>query len=103
MQIIPTQAVPSQTLTATLAGQSCKINVYAKSTGLFLDIYVNDALIIGGVICLNGVKIVRDTYLGFIGDLAFFDTQGTDDPVSTGLGSRYELIYLEVADLAGAG
>jgi hypothetical protein len=36
---------------------------------------------------------VRDEYLGFIGDLAFFDTQGMTDPDWTGLGSRYILGY----------
>ena len=49
MQIIPLQAVPSQTLNVNLNNQACTINVYQKSTGLFIDLLVNDALIIGGV------------------------------------------------------
>jgi hypothetical protein len=43
--------------------------------------------------------MVRETYLGFIGDLSFTDTQGTSDPVYTGLGSRFVLLYLEASDL----
>lgn len=102
MLTIPIQPVPAQTLTVTIANQNCRINLSQKSTGLFMDVYVNDALIIGGVMCLNANVIVRDAYLGFIGDLAIFDTQGSNDPVSTGLGSRYILVYLEAADLAAA-
>ena len=99
MQIVPIQSVPSQTLSVSLSGQTCRINVYQKSTGVFLDLYVNDVLIIGGVICENKNRIVRSLYLGFIGDLAFFDTQGTDDPDYTGLGTRWLFLYLLPADI----
>lgn len=93
--VVPLQAVSSQTLSVTLSGQACKINVYQKSTGLYVDLYVNDKLIVGGVIGLNGVPIVGDTYFGFTGDLGFIDTQGTDDPDSSGLGSRWLLVYAQ--------
>lgn len=113
MQTIPLTAASSQTLSATLGGQVCQINVYQKTfwtdnneagmmaqiTPMFLDLYVNNSLIIGGVLCLNGTLIVRDAYFGFTGDLAFYDTQGEDDPVYTGLGSRFFLVYLEASDL----
>ena len=69
-----------------------------------MDVYVNNALIIGGVICENLNRIVRDAYFGFIGDFMFFDTLTDDngdgsDPYYTGLNSQFLLIYLEVADL----
>jgi hypothetical protein len=92
-QIVSISALSAQTLTANLGGQSCQIAIYQKSTGLFIDLRVNNVLIIGGVLCLHAVKIVRDAYLGFSGDLAFYDTQGAADPVSTGLGSRWVLAY----------
>lgn len=66
---------------------------------MFLDLYVANSLIIGGVICENANRIVRSSYLGFVGDLAFFDTQGEEDPIYTGLGSRWVLDYLEPADM----
>lgn len=103
MQLIPLNATPSQTLTVQLAGQSCKINVYQKSTGLFFDLLVNDALVIGGVVCENINRLVRSVYLGFAGDFVFLDTQGVADPSYTELGTRYLLCYLDVADLQGAG
>ena len=95
MQIVPTLAVPSQTITVTLGNQPCSIAVYQKSTGLFLDLAVNSVPIISGVLCLHTVLIVRDAYFGFTGDLAFLDQQGADDPHYTGLGSRWVLGYME--------
>lgn len=126
MVIIPLQPVVSQTVNVVLADQSCTIDVYAKgilaayqppwvpaptpptypapdllASALYLDLYVSNVLVLGGIQCLNGVAIVRDSYLGFVGDLAFYDTQGATDPVYTGLGGRYVLAYLSPGDIAG--
>jgi hypothetical protein len=99
MLTIPLQATPAQSLSAVLGGQNCQINVYQKSTGLFLDLSVSNSPIIAATICLDRVRLVREPYLGFIGDLVFADTQGTADPVYTDLGSRFILLYLEASDL----
>lgn len=96
---VPIQAVPSQTLAVVLANQPCRINIYSRRQGLFVDLYVNNLPIVTGVIALDANRLVRDAYLGFIGDLAFYDTLGSDDPAYTGLGSRYVLLYLEASDL----
>lgn len=120
MQMIPLQAAPSQTINVSLGGQSCTINVYQKGilppftpagatspnvyllpAVVYLDLYVANTLILGGIRCMNGVVIVRDAYLGFIGDLVFYDTQGSTDPVYTGLGARYVLTYLSPGDIPG--
>lgn len=96
-QIVPLQPVPSQTLTTTLGGQSCTINVYTKgieTPHLYLDLSVSGVLVLSGVICRNATAIVRNTYFGFVGDLAFYDTQGSTDPAYSALGSRYVLAYL---------
>jgi hypothetical protein len=100
MRLVPIIAAPSQTVQAILGGQSCRLEIYQKSTGLFINVYVNDALIIGGVVCENENRIVRSLYLGFIGDLAFFDTAGDADPEYRGLGSRWLLLYLTPEDIA---
>jgi hypothetical protein len=99
MQIVPLQAVPSQLVNVTLNGQASTIEVQQKSTGLFITLSVNDALIISEVIAENANVIVRSVYLGFIGDVAFLDTQGTTDPVYTGLGDRYVLAYFAPSEL----
>jgi hypothetical protein len=100
MQIIPVQAVPSQSLDVVLGTQVCTVNVYQKSSGLFLDLLVNDAAILTCQLCVNQVLIVRRAYLGFNGDLAFYDTQGDADPGYTGLGTRWLLLYFPPSDLA---
>ncbi len=99
MQIIPLQPVPSQLVTVNLNDQNCQIKVFQKSTGLFLDLSINDVPIISGVIGQYRNRIVRDGYLGFLGDLCFNDTQGTSDPDYTGLGDRFQLIYLEPGEV----
>lgn len=99
MQVVPISATPSQTVSVSLGGQACSLKISQKSTGVFMDVYVNEVLIIGGVICENKNRIVHSLYLGFIGDLAFFDTQGTDDPDYTGMGTRWILIYLAPGDI----
>ena len=98
MQIVPLQPLPNQTLSVTLGAQNCQINVYQKFFGVFVDLYIGADLIIGGVIAQNLNRIVRDAYLGFVGDLAFYDTQGNDDPTYASLGTRFQLLYLEAAD-----
>jgi len=98
-QVIPLSAVPNQTITALLGNQNCRINVQQKFFGLYLDLAVGNTTIVLGVICQNDNLLVRYQYLGFVGDLLFIDTQGTNDPTFDGLGSRYQLVYLEAADL----
>jgi hypothetical protein len=114
--VVPIQPVAAQALSVTLGGQDCTINLYGKHvqvpvvpTGgiatdppvyvpidpMFMDLYVGTgtAPILAGALCRNGVLIVRNTYLGFVGDLAFNDTQGSDDPQIPGLGTRWLLLY----------
>jgi|SRR5579859_7284934 len=100
MLVIPTQAVPNQEFTVTLGDQLSQININQNLYSMTLSLLVNNSLIIGGVVCENLNRIVRDAYLGFEGDLCFLDTQGQSDPYYTGLGTRFQLIYLTAADIA---
>lgn len=105
MLIIPVQAVKNQNVGVSLSQQPVKLDIYQKSTGLFVDILLNDAGVLYGVLALSGVRMVRDAYLGFPGDLVFIDTQppptGAQDPDYTSLGTRWVLFYLEPADITG--
>jgi hypothetical protein len=98
--IVPLQPLPSQTVGVQLNGQDCQIAIYQKFFALFLDLIVAGTPIITGAICLNANLIVRQLYLGFDGDLAFIDNQGSLNPYYTGLGDRYSLCYLFPEDLA---
>lgn len=103
MLAIPLVATPSQTLSVVLNAQTCTLNVYQKFWGLFMDVLVDNEMIIQGVICQNLNYVVRSLYLGFVGDLLFLDTQGTSDPVYTGLGppssARFVLLYAFPSEL----
>jgi len=95
MRIIPLKPLPSQVLNVVLNNQNCQIKIYQKFYGLFIDLYINDVIIIGGVIAEDRNRIVRSIYLGFIGDLAFVDTQGQSNPEYSGLGDRFFLAYFD--------
>lgn len=93
IQIIPISAVASQSFTIQLNNQNCMINLNQKNTGLFFDLFIDESPIVQSMICLNLVGLIREEYLGFVGQLAFVDTKGTSDPYYTGLGTQYLLIY----------
>jgi len=99
MQTVPLQAVANQTVFVTLGTQNCQINVYQKWSGLFVDLYVNNSIIVSGVLALNKRYIVISPYLGFSGDLMFIDNIASTDPYYTGLGAQYTLMYLAPADI----
>ncbi|WP_313622832.1 phage baseplate plug protein [Achromobacter sp.] len=99
MKGIPLKRVPAQTLSVMLNGQNCQISVYQKSTGVYLDLWLNNSPIVTSVLCHDRVRLVRSEYLGFLGDLTFVDTQGHADPEYLGFGSRFVLAYMEPLEL----
>jgi len=113
MQQIPTSPVPSQTLQGVFGGQNCVISLYTRdgydmgdatlgtpSKILLFDLPVNGVVITTAALCLNIKRLlINRQYLGVIGDFMFVDTQGKNDPQYSGLGSRYQLLYIEQSDL----
>lgn len=118
MLIIPVTAVPAQSLSIQLAGQSCGINLYSLQTpgdilatplpttevqgypALYMDLTVNGTSIINCRIVRNTVPMLLDAkYYGVIGDFVVVDMFEDTDPVYTGLGTQYQLVYLEASDL----
>ena len=93
-KIIALQVVPAQTLNVVLNGQNCQLAIYQKSIGVYLDLYVNNVPIVQGGLCLDRAPIAASAYLGFNGYLMFSDLQGTSDPVYSGFGTRYQLVYV---------
>src|SRR5690242_826481 len=102
MQKIPLNAVPNQTLSTTLGDQQVGLAIRQTRYGLFMDVYLSGALLIGGVICENLNRIVRSAYLGFAGDFVWYDTEGASDPYFTGIGTdgRFQLLYLTADEIA---
>ncbi len=103
MQQISLQPVPSQQVQVVLDGQTCAISIYVKNQCMFFDLAVNGVQIAYAVQCKNLVSLVPTAYLGFSGWLVFMDSQGSSDPVYTGLGARWVLLYLDEADLVTYG
>ena len=91
--IIPINPYANQDLTVMLGGQKCQITLKQKSTGVFIDVTVNNVLMIQGQICIDRVPVLFNDYRGFIGTLQFEDTQDASDPIYTGFGSRWQLAY----------
>lgn len=91
---IPIPPKPAISFAITLGGQRCQIKIRQLTTGVFMDLAVAGVPVVSTAICLDRVRIVRYKYLGFIGDLVFFDTQGKTDPQFAGFGSRYQLVYI---------
>jgi hypothetical protein len=113
--VVPLQSVPNQVVNFQVDSQDVTLNLYfgpitaeMPVPNLFMDVYANSVLIVAGVVCLQANVIVRDLYLGFLGDFAFYDTQpdpvlGAIDPQSTGLGSRWILVYFAPTELPASG
>lgn len=99
MQVIPLQPIPSQSIEITLAGQPCTINLWQTAYGMFATVLLNGVIVVSTVPCENLNRIVRGVYLGFVGDLAFLDLQGSSDPVFSGLGTRFVLLYLSPTEV----
>lgn len=102
-QLVPIRALPSQQVQVQLSGQAVTLNIFQQAYGLYVDVFVGATPIIQGVIAENLNRIVRSAYLGLEGDFVFWDTQGDENPVYTGLGDRWQLAYIDAADLATVG
>ncbi len=99
MQIIPLESIPSQQLRIVLGGQNVDLNLFQKTTGMFLGCFLNGEPIFSGCLVLNGVNMIFQKYWGFVGGLVMVDTQGNSDPDYSGLGNRWQLIYLDQSEV----
>jgi len=102
MEIISVQPVKGQKINVNLDAQRVTLRISQRSTGLYMDVAVNDRWVVQGVLCLNGNKIVRYPYLGFRGELFFCDTKGIDDPYYSELGNRFKLYYATEQEMSAA-
>lgn len=90
---VPISAVPAQMFKITLAEQTLQITLRQRATGLYADIWCAGTRVLSSVLCQDRTWLARNTATGLPGDLAFMDTQGTQDPQSTQLGTRYVLLW----------
>lgn len=68
---------------------------------LYADVLLNGAAVISCRIVRNLIPWLLDAkYQGFVGDLVMVDTLADTEPTWTGLGTRYQLAYLQASDLS---
>jgi hypothetical protein len=94
-QIVPLPQSANATFSAVLDGQEAIFNLTTTDFGLFADVVYNGVPVINARLCLDRVDINPRRYNGMPQALFFADTQGTTDPIFTGFGSRYLLVYGE--------
>lgn len=100
MILIPLQNIPNQTVNINLNEQNTFIHLYYTTTGLYIDLRINDSAIFDGIKCRDRTGLKLYKYLGFNGQLIFIDTAGNLDPLPDGLGSRWHLYYLTESETA---
>lgn len=92
-QEIPLSPIPYQELSVLLNGQNCIITLRQLGLFLYCSLSVDGRQIFNNIMCsINArVNVFRSPY--FTGILKFYDTQGTDRPHYSELGSRWILVY----------
>ena len=93
LQLVPLVNIPAQEISLVLNNQDCTIAVYMRGTHLYADLIVNDQQIVSGMLCHTGQPVVAYEYMDFSGNLYWVDTQGQEDPVYEGIGTRFYLVY----------
>lgn len=102
MIIVPLIPIASQTLEIILDNQEVTLSIYQRNERLFANITVGTQAVLAGAVCVNlqAINPFKSPY--FTGELFFVDTLGHEAPFYTGLGSRFELVFVSAAELAAA-
>jgi hypothetical protein len=92
-QSIPLAALALQQFSCVLDNQTAQFTLTSTDQGVFADIVYIGVSIAAGRICLDRTNLNSSPYLGLPQGLFFVDLLGTTDPVYTGFGTRYLLLY----------
>lgn len=90
---IPLSAVPFQTVSAVVNGQSYRITVRQNGSFVYTSVMVDGEKVVD-----NALAVARGRVIPFAQTVAqtmlyWFDTQGDDRPQYEGLGDRWKLVY----------
>ena len=104
METIPVRPEPNQTFQVVLHDQDCSLRIYARnmadgSEPLYMDLYVDEQPIFYGTLCKDALVLPLYDYMPFEGGLLFVDMNGAEDPQWSGLGTRWQLVYLTQAEV----
>lgn len=85
---IPLDAVPNQTVQVQIAQETWEVTVETRLGELYLSLGNRT----DGIVLLN--RVCRDRTL-MAGGFFFYDVDGKENPVYTGLGGRYVLVWTD--------
>ena len=95
---IPLMTVPSQRLQTKIDGKTYALTLTQRTTGMFIDVYVDGVAVCLGVVCIDRAPIMA---LGFDGAFVFIDnTNNSTNPQYSLLNDSIFLYYLDAAELA---
>jgi hypothetical protein len=100
-QVIPVLPLAIQTFSCVLDNQTAQFTLTSTDGGLFADIVYNGVSIAAGRICLDRTNLNSSPYTGLPHGLFWVDLLGTSDPVYTGFGTQYLLLYGDPDDNGG--
>lgn len=98
MLLIPLKPVANQTTTTMLNGQVVRVAIREMTTGVYLTAWLDNVIIQSGILCIDRVRMMDSNYDGFVGGFMFQDSQGISNPESSGIGTRWNLFYLEAGE-----
>lgn len=96
---IPLDPVPSQSFQIVLDNQDCEIDLLFRGNNFFVNLIVDGTIVQQGAIVHDAVSIITRPNNIFSGAIAVIDTQGDDDPLYSGLGTRWQMVYFSTDDL----
>ena len=99
-EYVPLTQDPNQTIRVILGNQQVVIGITSTGNGVFVSVNSNGVDIINSVLALNQMALMVNYYMGFVGQLMFYDTQGESDPTWDGFGTRYLLVYMDTDNYA---
>lgn len=100
-QVITPPALANQQFSCVLDNQTAQFTLTSTEDGLFADIVYNGVSIGAGRICLDRTNLNSAPYTGLPKGLYWVDLLGTSDPVYTGFGTQYLLLYGDPEDNGG--
>lgn len=95
MLLIPLKPVANQTTTVMLGGQVIRVAIREMTTGVYLTAWLDNVIVQSGILCVDRARMMNSNYDRFVGGFMFMDSQGAANPETSGIGTRWNLYYLE--------
>ncbi len=90
---IPIRSIPGQMFLVVLNGQNCYFKILSRRGHLFCGLTIDETPVFDGMVCRDRLPLKQSRVQPLIGNVAFFDTEGEEDPRWKGLGTRFRFVY----------